>query len=51
MSPDWSAQAAPIPYAKMDNPQSLNLYAYVGNDPVVSVDADGHSNEGGQEQT
>jgi RHS repeat-associated protein len=31
MSPDWSAKAQPVPYAKLDNPQSLNLYAYVFN--------------------
>jgi hypothetical protein len=42
MSPDWSAQAEPVPYAKLDNPQSLNLYAYVGNDPLGQVDEDGH---------
>ncbi len=29
MSPDWSAKVMPVPYAKLDNPQSLNLYAYV----------------------
>ena len=42
MSPDWSAKAEPVPYAKLDNPQSLNLYAYVGNSPLVRVDPDGH---------
>jgi RHS repeat-associated protein len=42
MSPDWSATADPVPYARMDNPQSLNLYAYVGNDPLSLVDRDGH---------
>jgi RHS repeat-associated protein len=30
MSPDWSAKVYPVPYAKLDNPQTLNLYAYVG---------------------
>ena len=29
MSPDWSAKEEPVPYAKLDDPQSLNLYAYV----------------------
>lgn len=43
MSPDWSATAEPVPYAKLGNPQSLNLYAYVFNNPMVFVDADGHS--------
>jgi RHS repeat-associated protein len=42
MSPDWSAKAEPVPYAKMDNPQSLNLYAYVGNNPLSRIDKDGH---------
>jgi RHS repeat-associated protein len=45
MSPDWSAKAEPVPYAKLDNPQSLNLYAYVLNNPVSRVDADGHDDE------
>ena len=43
MSPDWSAKIAPVPYAKLDNPQSLNLYAYVGNNPLSRVDKDGHA--------
>jgi hypothetical protein len=42
MSPDWSVKEEPVPYAKLDNPQSLNLYAYVRNNPVAGVDADGH---------
>jgi RHS repeat-associated protein len=42
MSPDWSAKVQPVPYAKLDNPQSLNLYSYVGNNPLSRVDPDGH---------
>jgi RHS repeat-associated protein len=42
MSPDWSAKEEPVPYAKLSNPQSLNLYAYVGNNPLSGVDPDGH---------
>ena len=42
MSPDWSAKVEPVPYAKLDNPQSLNLYAYVGNNPLTRTDPDGH---------
>lgn len=42
ISPDWSAKEDPVPYADLDDPQSLNLYAYVRNNPVVHVDADGH---------
>ncbi len=43
LSADWAATAEPVPYAKLGNPQSLNLYAYVGNSPFVGIDADGHS--------
>jgi len=42
LSPDWSAKAEPVPYAKLDNPQSLNLYAYMMNNPLGGVDPDGH---------
>jgi RHS repeat-associated protein len=42
LSPDWSAKVAPVPYAKLDDPQSLNLYAYMLNNPLGGVDADGH---------
>jgi hypothetical protein len=42
LSPDWSAKEEPVPYAKMDNPQSLNLYAYVLNNPLSKNDPDGH---------
>jgi RHS repeat-associated protein len=42
MSPDWSAKAEPVPYAKLDFPQSLNLYAYVLNNPMTGIDKDGH---------
>ena len=42
MSPDWAAQAQPVPYAKLDNPQSLNLYSYVYNNPLSKADPDGH---------
>ncbi len=42
MSPDWSAKVAPVPYAKLGDPQTLNLYAYVDNNPLIRADADGH---------
>jgi RHS repeat-associated protein len=42
MSPDWSAKEDPVPYAKLDDPQSLNLYAYVRNNPLSRTDVDGH---------
>jgi RHS repeat-associated protein len=47
MSPDWSAQEEPVPYAKMDNPQTLNLYAYVMNNPMTRFDPDGHACDNG----
>jgi hypothetical protein len=42
MSPDWAAKEEPVPYATFDDPQSLNLYSYVRNNPLTRVDADGH---------
>ena len=40
-SPDVGADLVPLPYATFENPQSLNLYSYVQNNPLTSVDADG----------
>lgn len=42
VSPDWSSKPEDVPYAQMDDPQSLNLYGYVGNNPLNRTDADGH---------
>jgi RHS repeat-associated protein len=42
-SPDWASAQMPVPYADLHNPQSLNLYDYVGGDPTNHADADGHS--------
>ncbi len=42
MTPDWSPTPAPVPFADFSNPQTLNLYAYVRNNPVTLVDVDGH---------
>ena len=39
---DWSAQPVPVPYADFTNPQTLNLYAYVKNNPLSTADLDGH---------
>jgi hypothetical protein len=47
MSPDWAAKVIPVPYASFDNPQTLNLYAYVGNNPLSRRDPDGHYQCGG----
>lgn len=42
MIPDWSARPAPVPFADLTNPQSLNLYSYVANNPVSRTDPLGH---------
>jgi RHS repeat-associated protein len=41
-SPDWSAAPQPVPYADLRDPQTLNLYAYVRNNPLNRNDPDGH---------
>lgn len=41
-SPDWSKTPEGVPYADLSNPQSLNLYAYVDNNPLSRTDTDGH---------
>jgi len=48
-SADWSAIPVPVPYADLGNPQTLNLYAYVKNNPLNLTDPTGHaaSNAGG----
>jgi RHS repeat-associated protein len=43
LSPDWSATPDAVPYSSLSNPQSLNLYSYVKNNPLSSVDPDGHN--------
>ncbi len=48
LSPDWSAKVEPVPYAKLEDPQSLNLYAYVEDNPLTRFDADGHCEAGGE---
>jgi len=51
LSPDWSAKYEPVPYAKLDDPQSLNLYAYVLNNPLNKMDPDGHCPGEGQQSS
>ncbi|AEU36103.1 RHS repeat-associated core domain protein [Granulicella mallensis MP5ACTX8] len=43
MSPDWASDPQSVPYATYTNPQSLNLYSYVENNPITQRDADGHA--------
>jgi RHS repeat-associated protein len=43
LSSDWSAVPVAVPYANLTNPQTLNLYAMVADDPETSADLDGHS--------
>jgi RHS repeat-associated protein len=42
LSPDWAAGAEDVPFASFDRPQTLNLYAFVANNPLSHVDVDGH---------
>jgi RHS repeat-associated protein len=41
-SPDWSTTPQPVPYADLRDPQTLNLYSYVRNNPLAKADPDGH---------
>src|SRR5215467_12437920 len=43
VSADWSAAPVPVPYADFGDPQTLNLYQFVGGNPASRADADGHS--------
>jgi RHS repeat-associated protein len=45
LSPDWSSVPAPVPYANLTNPQTLNLYAFVNDNPESFADLDGHCGE------
>jgi RHS repeat-associated protein len=42
MIPDWAEKPIDVPYANFGNPQSLNLYSYVKNNPTTFGDPDGH---------
>jgi RHS repeat-associated protein len=45
MTPDWAAKATAVPYAVLGDPQSLNLYMYVLNNPLSNRDDDGHATD------
>ena len=42
MSPDWASNPKAVPYASYTNPQTLNLYDYMRNNPLSGTDKDGH---------
>jgi len=42
MTPDWADKPTAVPYAQYGDPQSLNLYTYVLNNPNSGIDEDGH---------
>ncbi|HEV2223446.1 MAG TPA: RHS repeat-associated core domain-containing protein [Candidatus Acidoferrales bacterium] len=46
LSADWSSVPAPVPYANLSNPQTLNLYAMVSDNPETFADLDGHGCSG-----
>jgi RHS repeat-associated protein len=45
LSADWSSTPTPVPYANLTNPQTLNLYAMVSDNPESFADLDGHKVE------
>ena len=47
VSADWSAVPVPVPYADLSNPQTLDQYAYVHNNPMTFGDPDGHDGGAG----
>jgi len=38
----FTSPDTPLVYSRPDNPQTWNLYSYVGNNPLTIVDLDGH---------
>jgi RHS repeat-associated protein len=46
LSSDWSTIPIAVPYANLTNPQTLNLYSMVVDDPESFADLDGHCNTG-----
>ena len=42
ISPDWASKPEAVPYSDLADPQSLNLYGYVRNNPLSKADKDGH---------
>jgi RHS repeat-associated protein len=46
MTPDWASKPTNVPYAMFGDPQSLNLYSYVRNNPLSHAAVDGHAIRG-----
>ncbi len=42
VTPDWSEKPVPVPYANLTDPQSLNQYVIVKDNPNTFADLDGH---------
>jgi RHS repeat-associated protein len=42
LSPDWASNPEAVPYGIYTNPQTLNLYNYMRNNPLSGIDKDGH---------
>ena len=42
LSADWSNVPVAVPYANLSNPQTLNLYSMVADDPESFADLNGH---------
>ena len=42
LSADWADKPEAVPYSDLADPQSLNLYTYVRNNPVSRTDSNGH---------
>ncbi len=51
MTPDWSTEPEAVPYANFSDPQTLNLYGYVRNNPLSKTDPDGHCEIDGEQHT
>ena len=49
VSADWSPAPIPVPYADFHDPQTLNLYQFVGGNPASKADPDGHEGPGSYE--
>jgi|GEM_PF-6662377 len=43
VSPDWADKPEAVPYSDLARPQSLNLYGFVGCNPLSKADPDGHA--------